>query len=103
MRLELEIPDAVIDAIAAKVAATLKPALAAKTSDPPDAILTPVQLAALLDVPKGWVYEQVSLGGIPYFKTGKYLRFKRTAIEKWIESHSVPATSPLSRTLRVAK
>jgi len=102
MKLSLDLSDEVVTAIALQVAEELRPLLAPK-QEAPDAILSPVQLAALLGVPKGWVYERVSLGEIPHFKAGKYLRFRRSVIEKWIESQSVPASGPPSRPLRIVK
>ncbi|MFX0197248.1 MAG: helix-turn-helix domain-containing protein [Candidatus Hodarchaeota archaeon] len=50
--------------------------------------LTVTQLAQLLQVPKSWVYGQTMKkghGAIPRIKFGKYLRFLRSDIEKWIE------------------
>jgi len=45
-------------------------------------------LAAYLDVNPSWIYKQVSFNDIPYFKIGKYPRFRKKEIEKWIESET---------------
>lgn len=104
MKAEFTISDDLIKAIAREVAAELRPVLvASKRPEGPDAILSPDQLATLLGVPKGWVYERVSLGELPHFKAGKYLRFRLSVIEKWIEGQSVPASGPPSRPLRIIK
>jgi excisionase family DNA binding protein len=102
MRAEFTFPDDLAEAIAQEVVATLKPLLTARKGEE-DSILTPDQLAALLGVTKGWVYEQAALKAIPYHKLGKYLRFRRSAIDKWVDSAAVPASGPPSRTLRIAK
>lgn len=91
LRIEIEIPEVVFDAIAAK------------NPEPTDAIWTPERLCEHFQVTRQWLYERVSLGEILVVRVGKYLRFRKSAIAKWVESHSVPATSPLSRSLRVAK
>ena len=41
----------------------------------PDKLLTPEQLAAALEVPLSWVYEQSRQGKIPTHKIGHYSRF----------------------------
>ena len=89
--------------IAAAVAASLKPHFAARKPEPPDPVLTVKQLCEYLQVTKQWVYERASLGEIPVTRAGKYLRFRKSAIERWLESQSTLATSPLSRGLKVVK
>jgi excisionase family DNA binding protein len=42
------------------------------------------ELAMYLNVPKSWVYEQSRLKKIPLFKAGKYLRFDRRAVLRWM-------------------
>ena len=102
MKAELTLPDDIVKVIAREVAVALKPLIVAREKEP-DAILSPVQLADLLGVPKGWIYERVSRGELPYFKAGKYLRFRKSVIEKWIERQSVPASGPPTRALKVLK
>jgi len=102
MKTEFEFPDPVIEAIAQKVVDSLRPLLVRK-QEAPDAILTVDQLAEYLGIGKQRVYEVVSLKTIPYFKVGKSLRFRRSAIDKWIESQSIPASGPPARPLRIAK
>ena len=102
MKAELIFPGDMVKAIAQEVIAALKPLLATRKGEE-DAILTPDQLADLLGVTRGWIYEQAALKAIPYHKLGKYLRFRRSAIDKWVDSAAVPASGPPSRTLRIAK
>jgi excisionase family DNA binding protein len=100
MKIELEIPDALAQTIADRVVASLKPVLAGMKPGVQDAILTPNQLADYLQISKQWVYERVSLGEIPHTRVGKYLRFRKSDIDKWMGSRSVPASNPLSRSLK---
>jgi len=103
VKVEIPIPPEVIGAIAKEVADNLKPLLASRKVENQDAILTPEQLAEYLRVSKQWVYQRVSLEKIPHTKVGKYLRFRKSAIDKWIESQSVPTSNPLSRSLKAIK
>lgn len=47
-------------------------------------LLTVEDLAELLQVTPSWVYEHKSQ--IPHIKLGKYLRFPKPEIERWIAS-----------------
>ena len=79
----------------------MRPLLVPKKGEDEDAIFTPEQLAGYLQVTKQWVYERVALGEIPYAKVGKYLRFRKSAIDRWVESQSCPTSSTLSRRLQM--
>ena len=48
-------------------------------------LLTADQVAELLGVPKTWVYEQSRTGRIPTVTLGRYRRYRREAIEAWVE------------------
>jgi excisionase family DNA binding protein len=53
-----------------------------------DELLTVSQVACLLKVPVSWVYERTRRNGteqIPHVKLGKYLRFRRAAIDTWLD------------------
>ena len=102
MKAEIDFPDPVIEAIAQRVVESLRPLLVRK-QEAPDAIFTVDQLSEYLGIGKQRVYEAVSLKTIPYFKVGKSLRFRRSAIDKWIESQSVPVASPRFRPLGIVK
>ena len=102
MKVETDFPDPVIEAIAERVVASLRPLLMRKL-EAPDDILTVDQLAEYLGIAKQRVYEAVSKNTIPYFKVGKSLRFRRSVIEKWIESKSVPVAPPRFRPLGMVK
>ena len=55
------------------------------TSSSPEPLLTAVQVAGQLGVPKSWVYEKSALGVIPSIKVGVYRRFRWSQIESWLE------------------
>jgi excisionase family DNA binding protein len=93
MKIDLEHSD--IQAIAAEVVKAIKPLLAkGKAED--DTIFTVKTLAAYLHVSDQWVYERVALNEIPFSKTGKFPRFRKRKIDRWIDSLETPAISPLS-------
>ena len=48
------------------------------------ALLTAEDVAALLQVPKSWVYAEARAGRIPHVTLGRYRRFRREAIEAWL-------------------
>jgi len=50
-------------------------------------LLTVEDVAAMLGVPKTWIYEQSRRGLIPTVELGRYRRFRREAIEAWIEEN----------------
>jgi excisionase family DNA binding protein len=62
-----------------------------RQADPLDALLTAAAVARLLDVPTGWVYEQSRRGAIPTVALGRYRRFRRDAILRWIEDREAAA------------
>ena len=52
-------------------------------------LLTIGELAELLDVPKGWIYQRTrdrSPSTIPFYKLGKYLRFDPDKVRAWLEA-----------------
>ena len=94
MKVELTLPPELVDLIADRVIEKLKPLLSGNGKQD-DIIFTPETLAECLQVDTSWVYKQVSLKAIPYFKTGKYTRFKKAVIDKWIETQAVRPIPPL--------
>lgn len=100
MKIDLEQSD--IQAIAQEVVKTIKPILSKrKTED--DTLFTVDSLAVYLEVSKRWVYERIHLKEIPYAKVGKFPRFRKSKIDRWIESLETPAIHPLSRSLKRIK
>lgn len=48
-------------------------------------LMDAAEVAELLGVPKTWIYEMSRKGEIPTVTLGRYRRFRREAIEAWIE------------------
>ena len=53
-------------------------------SDQPD-VLTVTELAAYLKVPKSTVYKLAQEGRVPAQKVVRHWRFRREAIDRWLE------------------
>ena len=95
MQIKLDQED--LKLIAREVVKTLKPLLENnKQSCESDPVFGVEELAAYLKVKKTWVYKQVSLKTIPHFKSGKYPRFKKSAIDRWISSETIQAVPAVS-------
>ena len=87
MKLEIEQTD--IEAIANRVAEILKPMLSSTAKhDEKDALLDVAQLADYLNVSSSWIYDRIRDNEMPHCKLGKYLRFKKRDIDKWVETQS---------------
>ena len=50
--------------------------------------LTLDELCEWLKVRPVWVYRQTRQGTIPFVKVGKFLRFPKPDIEKWLEENT---------------
>ncbi len=73
-----------IQAIAAATAELLKPHLLQSTAEE-DVIYDVKGLAAYLRVKEQYVYQRVHTRTIPFFKVGKFPRFRKSMIDKWLE------------------
>jgi len=51
-------------------------------------LLTPDQIAEYLGVKKSTIYQWTHEGYIPYVKLGKFVRFKVSNVERWLEKRS---------------
>lgn len=75
--------------IAKKVVEELKPLLGHKCKNSAeDTIFDVKTLSEYLKVDTSWIYKQIHNGKLPFVKAGKYGRFKKSAIDKWLESNS---------------
>ncbi len=74
--------------LAAKIAAivieAITPLIAQAKSPSDDNIFDVRSLAAFLKVDAGWIYRQIHKKNIPFFKAGKYVRFRKSEIEDWL-------------------
>jgi excisionase family DNA binding protein len=87
--------------IAQEVIKSLKPNLKVKAED--DRLYSVKSLAKYLGVSDQWVYERIKFKEIPHIKIGKFPRFKKADINKWLEEQKVPAINPLSGVLKALK
>jgi len=55
-------------------------------------VLTIEDLAVYLKIPKSTLYKLVREGKIPSQKIGRHWRFRKEAIDRWLEATNVPAT-----------
>ena len=63
-------------------------------------LLTAAEVAQLLGVPTSWVYQQSRAGRIPTVTLGRYRRYRREAIDEWVEQLE---TSTLPTHLKMAR
>jgi len=57
----------------------------------PDNLLSPAELADYLNVPIATVYRWRSRGdGPPGIRVGRHVRYRREAVEKWLDEQSSP-------------
>jgi len=72
------ISDALADRVATKIGMAQTPLMGVD------------QLAAHLGVTKSWIYDRTriseSIGGIPHYKIGKYVRFDLEAVLPWLKA-----------------
>lgn len=55
-------------------------------------LLCAEDVAEMIGMTVGWVYEQSRLGRIPTVTLGRYRRYRAEAIEEWISSIEHPAS-----------
>ncbi len=93
MKTEFEPQD--IEMIVERVVKALTPHLVTGGKEE-DAVFDKEGLAQYLHVDVSWINKQITLRAIPYLKMGKYTRFRRSRIDKWLETTKVEP-SPLVR------
>lgn len=65
------------------------PALPRDLSTQPEKLLTVRELAVFLSVPASWIYERTRQRGVnrlPHLKIGKYVRFRLSDVEAYLET-----------------
>ena len=85
--MKIEIDDTVlIDTIVEKVVERLKPLLNNSNNSKYDELMDVKGLAKYLKVKESWVYEKVHTKQIPFQKAGRFTRFRKMQIDKWLEN-----------------
>ncbi|GAB5047512.1 helix-turn-helix domain-containing protein [Thermodesulfovibrio sp. TK110] len=82
---ELTFKEEEIKALAKEIVKELIPLLKSQSKD--DEILDFNQACEFLKCKKTWLYSKVSNNEIPYIKTGKYLKFRKSELSKWLEKN----------------
>jgi excisionase family DNA binding protein len=77
-------------------------ASAANTVNPAeeDGLLTAEEVASLLQVTPAWVYAETRRRRIPHIRLGRYVRYRRFALQAWMddmERSSTGRQSPRTR------
>ena len=60
--------------------------------DKSDEILTIVELSAYLKISRSTLYKLVGEGKIPSQKVGRHWRFRKVAIDRWLEETNAKTT-----------
>jgi excisionase family DNA binding protein len=89
--------------VAEVVVGQLKPLLKAAAYSNDDTIFDQDELSEYLKVSRSWVDQKISQNEIPYFKCGKYPRFKKSEIDKWISKNSIQPVPELQLVTRGKK
>jgi excisionase family DNA binding protein len=84
MKTELEDRD--IERIADKVVEKLRFQLKQSSKNNDDELMDVKGLAKYLKVKESWVYEKVHTKQIPFHKAGRFPRFRKKHIDKWLEN-----------------
>ncbi len=85
--MKIEIDDTVlIEAIVEKVVERLKSLLSSAHDSKGDELMDVKGLAEYLKVKESWVYEKVHTRQIPFQKAGRFSRFRKMHIDKWLEN-----------------
>ena len=51
-----------------------------------DPLMTAQEVALLLRVTPGWIYAATRRNSLPHVRLGRYVRYRRSAIEAWMAS-----------------
>ena len=83
--MKIEIDNAqLINDIVEKVVERLKPLINNSHDSRGDELMDVKGLADYLKVKKQWVYEKTHMNILPYYKVGKYPRYKKSKIDEWL-------------------
>ncbi|MEW6365195.1 MAG: helix-turn-helix domain-containing protein [Acidobacteriota bacterium] len=92
MNVEISLSDADVN----RIADALEQRRKAREPNDGERLLTVATLAEYLSVKPEWVYERTHGHEIPYFKVGKFPRFRKSEIDKWLASQSRACTGSVN-------
>lgn len=85
--MKIEIDDTLlIDMIVEKVVESLTPLLKQNSKSNDNELMTVDEVANYLKVKPSWVYEKIHTRQIPFQKAGRFPRFRKKHIDKWLEN-----------------
>ena len=85
--MKIEIDDSqLINDIVEKVVERLKPLLNNSHKPKGDELMDVQGLAGYLKVKESWVYEKIHNRQIPFYKAGKFPRFRKKYIDIWLKN-----------------
>ena len=99
MKIEIDNSQLIND-IVEKVVAQLKPLLINSHNAVDDEIMDVKGLARYLKVKESWVYEKIHTRQIPFQKAGRFPRFRKKNIDKWLENPYSFLNVPIGRSKR---
>lgn len=94
MKFDAEELNQLADAVSERVLERLRPLLTNKDKGHDgDKIFTVATLAEYLGMEKDWVYSHIK--EIPHHKVGRFPRFRKREIDKWLEARRGPTMSSM--------
>jgi excisionase family DNA binding protein len=66
----------------------------------PDHLLTAAEVAAMLQVAESWVRSAEREGVLPSIRLGRWVRFRASSIESWLDSLEQPGRPAKLRSVR---
>ncbi len=94
--------EAIAETVTVEVLKALNPLLPKGKADT-DPLMDIGECSKYLGVKEQWLYKRVSFKEIPYIKAGRFLKFRRSAIDRWLEENQVPQVNLLSAKLKAVK
>ena len=95
MKTQFELED--IKAVSSTVVEMISPILGRSCGNNSDEkIFDQDELATYLKVSRSWVDQKISAQEIPFFKCGKYPRFRKAEVDKWINKNTIQPIPQLS-------
>ncbi len=85
MKIEIDNTQLIND-IVEKVVEKLKPLLSNSHDSNDNELMDVKGLAEYLKVKESWVYEKIHTNKIPFQKAGRFPRFRKMHIDKWLEN-----------------
>lgn len=84
MKAELTLPPELVDEIVSRLFEKIEPVLSNGKQEEVDHLLDVDGLSRYLNVKPGWVSQKIHEKTIPHIKLGKYPRFRKSVIDKWL-------------------